>query len=98
MKIQKLKIGESFVFAGTFQEAQEKIMSALKQKGWKVSSPDLKIQWALPPGKDASKVWFKSQALWKGQSRPINSMHLDVKALSEKSADEIEKELLKELV
>lgn len=76
----------------TYKTAQDLIYEALLSRGWYGSRPDLKTRWVRKGPLDQDiKIWFKPQALYKGQHRPTSSLYIDAKELAEQSSEMIDK-------
>lgn len=52
----------------TFAEAKSAIWSALRDAGWSMSDPHLKVRHATSPDGDL-RLWFKAQAVYESQGR-----------------------------
>jgi hypothetical protein len=82
-KFEAKKIREASSFK-TYKEASDFILTTLASSGWEVNK-NLKIPWARSPylKKSDNKLWFKTQALYKGQSSPNTSLHDDIKEIAD---------------
>lgn len=60
-----------------FADARARLLSELKEKGWKTSSPSLKVPWAEHP-RGLYKLWFKPQAIYKDE----HSTFLEMRGLT----------------
>jgi hypothetical protein len=85
----------------TYDQAKNDLLDSLELEGWVVNK-FLKVPWASPDKKTDMRLFFKSQSIYKGQGKPVHSLHTDMKKLAELSktkskavSDYLKKELFK---
>lgn len=86
----------------TFDSAKKLILDTLKEAGWEIrltspSNKPMKVPWASPKS-GGDKLWFKKEAIWTGDSKPLGSSgynHKEVADMIRKNKDKALSELEK---
>lgn len=81
----------------TYKQARCELFTKLESQGWVINAA-LKVPTGTHPElhKD-DRIFFKTQAIYKGHGRPMQSLHLDIKSVNLNSAETISNALIAEL-